>query len=268
MTTRTWCASVRRRRRNSSAHRIPGHPVVRVGADHSRVAARRREHAVRRQRESVPQGLRHRCRHRARVDPDRPRSAGSKGLPECHSPGRREHRRSHGLRGLDACPAGPEKANDVVTTINAAIDSFPATHRRSRTSCWWRCAALCAFARVDDFTSVANESGYDTDRGTAILGYGARAGKMLSDDPYADLAPVPVPRKATARAEPRRRPPRRDTVQISAQVHAFASSTNGRLNPQTALTTGYDFLKDGATSVSGFLGQYVTGRGSEPIGDQ
>ena len=157
----------------------------------------------------------------------------------------------------------PERANDVVAAINAAIDGFRATHASLQNIVLVGGDGVVPFARLDDFTSVANESGYDTATvRNSYLGYGARAGKMLSDDPYADLAPVPylgrqlhVPSLAVGRLV-------ETPTQISSQVHAFALSTNGRLNPQTALTTGYDFLKDGATSVSAFLGQYVSVAGA------
>ena len=88
---------------------------------------------------------------------------------------------------------------------------------------------------------------------------------MLSDDPYADVGPVPylgrqlhVPNLAVGRLV-------ETPTEISDQVHAFALSTNGRLNPRTALTTGYDFLKDAGASVNSFLGQYVPAAANQSV---
>ena len=84
---------------------------------------------------------------------------------------------------------------------------------------------------------------------------------MLSDDPYGTTEPVPVLQPAARRARPRHRPARRDARRnINAQLDAFlAGSTPGHLHPATALTTGYDFLSDGATAVSTALGAAAAG---------
>ena len=52
----------------------------------------------------------------------------------------------------------------------------------------------------------------------------------------------------------------RRPANINAQLDAFiAGSTPGHLHPATALTTGYDFLSDGATAVSPALGVAAAG---------
>ena len=85
-----------------------------------------------------------------------------------------------------ACPASPERANDVVAAINAAIDSFRSTHPALQYIALVGGDGVVPFARLDDLTTVANEAGYDNPAiRDSYLGYGARAGRMLSDDPYA-----------------------------------------------------------------------------------
>ena len=154
----------------------------------------------------------------------------------------------------NACPASAAAANNVVAAINGAIDAFRVDHSSVQNVVLVGGDNVVPFARLDDLTSVANEAGYDNSVvGSSYLAWGARAGKMLSDDPYASSAPLPyfgrqlhVRDLAVGRLVEL-------PAQISAQLDAFANSSNGRLNPTTALTTGYDFLSDGAKAVSSSL---------------
>ena len=85
---------------------------------------------------------------------------------------------------------------------------------------------------------------------------------MLSDDPYATTAPVPyltswllyVPNLSVAG----RLVETPDDI-IRTLNNSVSLSVNGVLNPTTSLTTGYDFLYDGATAVSTALGAAATG---------
>src|SRR5207249_9021786 len=87
---------------------------------------------------------------------------------------------------------------------------------------------------------------------------------VLSDDAYADFNPVPwlnrqmyVPQVAVGRLI-------ESPDQIVSQVNQFMFF-NGRLDPQTALTTGYDFLSDGATSVASSLDGIVGAPNSQRL---
>src|SRR5262249_33912051 len=80
------------------------------------------------------------------------------------------------------------------------------------------------------------------------------AGMMLSDDPYGDVNPVPyltrqlyIPELSVGRLV-------ETPEDIVGTLDRFVSpSVNGHLDPTTSLTTGYDFLFDGASPVNGFL---------------
>jgi CSLREA domain-containing protein len=166
----------------------------------------------------------------------------------------------------NATPGDPAKANAVVRAINAVVDS---EIRQKTNGAGLKYLVLVGgdqvipFARLGDFTASGNESGYaSTFANNTDLFSSLRLGNFLSDDPYGDLNPVPylnrqlyVPELAVGRLV-------ETPTQIIGTVNRFVSFS-GRLAPQTALTTGYDFLADGAqkvkTSFDGRLGAGSTG---------
>ena len=112
------------------------------------------------------------------------------------------------------------------------------------------------FARLDDFTVTAgNEMGYassfaiNTDLFSTL-----NAGQMLSDDPYGDVNPVPylnrqlyIPELSVGRLI-------ETPAEIVDTLNRFVSpAVSGHLDPTTSLTTGYDFLFDGAQGVNDAL---------------
>lgn len=163
----------------------------------------------------------------------------------------------------DATPGDPAKANAVVRAINAVVDS---EIRSKPNGAGLKYLVLVGgdqvipFARLGDFTAQGNESGYaSTFANNTDLFSALRLGNFLSDDPYGDVNPVPylnrqlyIPELAVGRLV-------ETPTQIIGTVNRFVSFS-GRLAPQTALTTGYDFLADGAQKVkTAFDGRLGTG---------
>ncbi len=109
--------------------------------------------------------------------------------------------------------------------------------------------AVLPFGRILDNTSYANERGYaSTFFGTTNNQYLSTyaLGLLPTDDPLADVnyagqGPY-VPELALGRLV-------ETPAQIISQVDQYVTR-NGAIAPTRALTTGYDFLKDGATQIS------------------
>ena len=98
----------------------------------------------------------------------------------------------------------------------------------------------------------ANESSYaDTFTDGTDLFSTLNLSQMLSDDPYGTTAPIPyltrqlyLPSLSVGRLV-------ETPDDIVGTLNRFVDPTvNGRLNPSTSLTTGYDFLYDSASSIS------------------
>jgi WD40-like Beta Propeller Repeat/Right handed beta helix region len=165
----------------------------------------------------------------------------------------------------NACPADPTKANAVVSSIGSVIDSVRQTYPNVEYLVLVGSDDLLPYARLDDLTTVSTENGYaSTFPAASALGGSLAAAKILSDDPYGTTAPVPflnrqldVPSLVTGRLV-------ETPASINAQLDSFISSaTPGHLHPLTALTTGYDFLSDGATAVSTSLGTVAVGTANQ-----
>ena len=164
----------------------------------------------------------------------------------------------------NGCPADPGKANDVVRAIGAVLDSVQQTYPNAEYRVLVGGDDVLPFARIDDLTTVSTENGYAaTFPASTALGGSLADAKILTDDPYGTTAPVPflnrqlyVPDLVTGRLV-------ETPANINAQIDAFLGGpTPGHLHPATALTTGYNFLSDGATAVSGALGTVATAAGS------
>ena len=121
--------------------------------------------------------------------------------------------------------------------------------------------------RTPDLTLSANESGYAASDAPSNpntgnpLSAAQLQGDMLTDDAYGSLHPVSwlgrrlyLPDLAVGRLV-------ESPGEIGSQLNQFVSA-GGALTPKSALTTGYDFLADGARAVDSALatdGQAVTG---------
>ena len=159
------------------------------------------------------------------------------------------------------CPSDPAKANAVTKAIADVLDTRRATYKNVEYIVLVGGDDALPFWRLDDLTTLSTENGYaETFPSASALGGSLAAAKMLSDDPYGTTEPVPffsgqldVPDLVTGRLV-------ETPANINAQLDAFiAGSTPGHLHPATALTTGYDFLSDGASAVSTALGAAATG---------
>ena len=234
--------------------------------DRDRPGRARREHALRRRRPAAQPDLldrRHRRErgHQAQLAGDADR------LRERRLPGRRRSRRRQFER--DARPSRPGTAARPIpsrptgSARRSPTCSTPCGRRTrtSSTSCSSAATTALPFWRLDDLTTLSTENGYaETFPLTSALGGSLVAAKMLSDDPYGTTEPVPffnqqldVPDLVTGRLV-------ETPTNINAQLDAFIGGTTpGHLHPATALTTGYDFLSDGATAVSQALGAAATG---------
>ncbi len=161
----------------------------------------------------------------------------------------------------NGCPSDPVKANGVSKTIADVLDTVRTTYPNVEYVVLVGGDDALPFWRLDDLTTLSTENGYaETFPLTSALGGSLVAAKMLTDDPYGTTEPVPffnqqldVPDLVTGRLV-------ETPTNISAQLDAFIGGTTpGHLHPATALTTGYDFLSDGATAVSQALGAAATG---------
>ena len=117
---------------------------------------------------------------------------------------------------------------------------------------------IVPMARLSDTTRTGNEQTYaDTFSPTDPYGAALHDERMLSDDPYGDLDPVPwmdrrlyLPDLAVGRLV-------ETPAQIISQIDEYIAN-NGRLDASTAFVSGTEFMKDGATSVSDALTRSLT----------
>jgi hypothetical protein len=145
-------------------------------------------------------------------------------------------------------PCNPELANGVVAAIGAHLDSI-------LTSSIENLVIIGAddqipMARLVDGTPAHNESEYaGTWNEANPVSASLALGYMLSDDPYSTASPIAigtrelfVPELAVGRLV-------ESPQDIVTALDNFLGS-NGLLDPQTAISTGYDFLEDGARAVA------------------
>ncbi len=168
---------------------------------------------------------------------------------------------SSAFAAWNACPSDPAKANATSTAIASVLATVRATYKNVEYLVLVGGDDALPFWRLDDLTTLSTENGYaETFPSATALGGSLAAAKMLSDDPYGTTEPVPylngqldVPDLVTGRLV-------ETPANINAQLDAFlAGATPGHLHPATALTTGYDFLADGASAVSTALGAAAAG---------
>jgi Tol biopolymer transport system component len=157
----------------------------------------------------------------------------------------------------NASPGSAALANAVVAQINRVVDGIRAQRPTLRYLVLVGGDPAIPFARLDDYTTLSNEAGFADEFGNATDLFSAlRTGSILSDDPYGDVNPVDylrrqlhVPELAVGRLV-------ETPADVTAAIGRFVSFS-GRLDPTTALTTGYDFLTDGADAVKSSLDQRV-----------
>ena len=169
-------------------------------------------------------------------------------------------------RALDSC--SPAKANDVVRAVGNLLDNPQIVRPSVRyIVVVGDDAAGIPFGRIPDNSAYANERGY------ASTFFGATNNQYLStyglgflptDDPLGDVnysgKGLYVPELAVGRLV-------ETPDEILGQITQYINR-NGAINPTRALTTGYDFLEDGATRISaGFKARLGTNNAQELISD-
>ena len=160
-------------------------------------------------------------------------------------------------------PCQPTKANAVSEAITALIDSLRNVDANSdgvpdidlKYGVIVGSDEIVPHARIPDLTKISNESDYAAElefAGNSALFGSLLTGHVLSDDAYGDFDPVAwlgrklfVPDAAVGRLL-------ETPSEIIAAIDQFIRF-NGLLDPTTALTTGYDFLADGAAQVDSNL---------------
>jgi Tol biopolymer transport system component len=167
-------------------------------------------------------------------------------------------------RASDSC--SPAKANAVVRAVGNLLDNPQiVTPSVKYIVVVGDDAAGIPFGRIVDNSAYANERGY------ASTFFGATNNQYLStyglgflptDDPLGDVnysgQGTYVPELAVGRLV-------ETPTQILSQITQYITR-NGAINPTRALTTGYDFLSDGATKISaGFKARLGTNNAQELI---
>ena len=148
----------------------------------------------------------------------------------------------------DADPCNEEKANDVVESINAAVDEVRAAGnglKELRSIVVVGPDAVIPQARLRDDAVLSNEFEYANDarlgaNDDAVSG-SLRDGFILTDDAYGDFDPTRVmylPDVALGRLV-------ETAPEISAQVQRYLDN-RGVISPTDAAVFGYDLFADGA----------------------
>ena len=167
----------------------------------------------------------------------------------------------------DANPCDTEAANTIADQIIATVNTIAGLRPTLRYVTVIGSDEMIPMVRKPDLTTIANESTFTSDFADNALYGSAVTRHYLSDDPYADLDPIPwldrylnVPELAVGRLV-------ESGSDIVAAVQTF-NEFGGALDPQTALTAGYDFLFDGSEVVDSALSAYVPATESllDPVG--
>ena len=148
----------------------------------------------------------------------------------------------------DANPCDADAANDIVDVIVGFLDTEQATSPELTYVTIGGSDEIIPFARKADETAIANESTFAGEFSDNAM-YGSLITRhFLSDDPYADLDPVPwldrflhVPDRSVGRL-----------VESAADIVDAAQTFQdfgGFLDPETAQTVGYDFLSDSSEAI-------------------
>ena len=163
----------------------------------------------------------------------------------------------------DATPFDPFVADNVVRDINALVDRVLPAGTQLQNVVVVGGDEVIPFGRPLDPEVDGNERNFAAEMagisGTGSAIYGALAnGRMLSDSPYGTFAPIQLPGRwlyveNTAVGRLVERP-----QDITAALARFVSF-QGKVDPHTSLTTGYDFLADSAAAVNQTLAAKLGG---------
>ena len=161
----------------------------------------------------------------------------------------------------DASPCSVSAANTVASDINQTVLSIEAANPTVRNIVIVGADDSIPMARIPDQTTSDNESSYGQAEFAGIndqLSAALSQGYFLSDDPYGSPSPLLVggqelytPSLAVGRLV-------ETPTEIMNSLDRYVNS-GGVLNAKSALSTGYDFLSQGATAISNAL---EVGRGA------
>jgi Tol biopolymer transport system component len=157
----------------------------------------------------------------------------------------------------DLQPCSPHKANAVVRSVTEVVDGIRAAHPTLKYVVLVGGDDIVPHARVDDATSYANEIQHAGTFPTNNQYLGAFGNfKLLTDNPYGATEAIPffnrhlyVPELAVGRLVEK-------PAEIARAIQKFVEF-EGSLAPETAFTTGYNFLGDGADAIHGALEQLL-----------
>jgi Tol biopolymer transport system component len=157
----------------------------------------------------------------------------------------------------NAQPCSSSRANAVVRAITDVVRTIRAARPSVRNVVLLGNDTALPFARLDDLTTIANEADYASTFARSDDLYGALfEHRVLSDDPYATTDPIPylqrqlfVPQLAVGRLV-------ESGEQITGTLDRFLMF-DGVLDPTSARTSGYDFLRDGANGVAAAFASVV-----------
>ena len=155
----------------------------------------------------------------------------------------------------DSNPCDVDAANSVVNDITRYVEYKRESSPRLTYVTIVGSDEVIPFARKPDETSIANESTFAGEFSDNAL-YGALVTRhFLSDDPYGDIDPIPwldrylnVPELAVGRL-----------VESAADIQLAAENYltfGGVLDPQTALSAGYDFVEDASEDIDNTFREY------------
>jgi len=170
----------------------------------------------------------------------------------------------------DAETGDPDNANKLAVEIRSVIRSWLTNHPSIQYVMVIGSDEIIPFYRIPDETYLSNESTYVPrfypDMPDSALKAALTQGYILSDDFYVDMEPIAwkgrelyIPDYAIGRLV--------ESPQEIVGVLDQYIANGGKLEPQTALVTGYDFLSDGASAVAEALKQQGISAPSEIIND-
>jgi len=150
----------------------------------------------------------------------------------------------------DANRCSVDAANAVVSRVGDVLDGIRADHPDLANVVLIGDDLLLPFGRVPDGTAIANERTHAPGfAGNNQLVASLAGGQLLTDDPYATARGLRVNDHELYVTELAVGRLLGTADQIVRAVDQFTGS-DGRLDPTSALVTGYDFLTDGANAVS------------------
>jgi hypothetical protein len=155
----------------------------------------------------------------------------------------------------DANPCDVDAANGIVNVITQYLEAMRVDSPKLAYVTIVGSDEIIPFARKPDETSIANESTFAHEFENNAM-FGALVTRhFLSDDSYGDIDPIPwldrflnVPELGVGRL-----------VESAADIQSAAENYiafGGVLDPQTALSAGYDFIADAAEEIDDTFDRY------------